>query len=488
VTHRVTRSAHVACCAAVLALPAAALVWIGCTSTPDNTPAGVGPVDPGGTFGAEIVVHVTGGGRVVSAPAGIDCPRECHYGFMYDPAGPGAKQGVQLTAQTAQGWRFTGWQLNNVTAKSRGKAAESCQPFARPTSPGPGIDPTAATIALAPGETQGTPATTEIGCAPGPVPVAYDVTATFVRENPVDGGGDGGDAGAPDQLYDTAAAGAVGRKIFVRNSRVYWQWDVVTTGTQSGLSMGFTTGGSRTDLVPLGPQITQFYVGGLVVYQNVTPNLYTQSLTGTNTTLLSAAVTCSAVSADTTYAYCRSAGNLLRWTPQTPLASGLAAGSDLWVDAYGILYSDTSGGAVYQLPVGGVADGGVPADGGTPVAVGQSQPASAVGSSTLYAIWITNEGGGVNSLKITSRAGGGPVTVLDAQIGIKDFATDGAFVYYTVVPSNARGASSIRRISVGGGTPVPLRSGLYDVGGIATDGAFVYWTDGDGRVFRAPRS
>jgi hypothetical protein len=471
---------RLACFGLLAASPLIAGAWLGCSSSSSND-ANNGPVDPGGTFGAEVVVHINGAGHVFSSPLGLECPGTCFFRFMYDPAGPGAKKGVQLTAEAPIGWKFSGWQFNTVAAKGRAKGPESCQPYTRQTSVGSG-DNGSPTITVMPGEVPATTVNADAICGGQNLPTAYDVTATFTPDpSQLDAGSDASDGGVVDQIFDAPTAGAVGGKIFYRSGRVYWQWDVPGAPTQSGISSGLASGGSRTDLVPLGAQITNFYVYNAVLYQNAS-GFYSMPTTGGAATPLLQPSSCVAIAGDTSYAYCRTTSAISRHlgATTTPFASGLPTGTDLFVDTVGVLYSDSTGGSVNQIPTTPVPDAGTPTP--TVITTGQVAPSGVAayqGSST--AVWLTSGG----SLKSALRTSNATVTTLDTQTGLKDFAVDFNYVWYTVVPSTARGAASIWRVPVSGGVPVMIRQNLYNPGGIATDGSYVYWTDGDGRVNRA---
>lgn len=54
------------------------------------------------TVRSELRVSVSGGGKVVSSPAGISCPAACSATFEGD-------RRLQLTPRAAKGWRFRGW-------------------------------------------------------------------------------------------------------------------------------------------------------------------------------------------------------------------------------------------------------------------------------------------------------------------------------------------------------------------------------------------
>jgi hypothetical protein len=469
---------------------------MGCSSSSTSGPPA--PPDPGGTFGAEILVHVVGAGRVTSAPVSVDCPQACFQKFLFDSSTKNSQ--IALTAQPTTNWKFTGWTFNKTTSGTRGRGSDDCQPLTRATNDAPGgADLSAPTIALASGETQGTPPKGKEGAcgATGNVPLAYDLTATFVPLPALPDAGpdaaDAGDAGPVDPpLFDAPVTGAKGGKIFVRSSRVYWQW---SASGQSAISMGFTTGGSRTDLFGLGGQLTAFNVTtSSVLYQTSAQTFVSIPLGGGTPFPLPGAPACSAISGDSSYAYCRSGGSIYRWylfgvtndggTPPQ-WASGLATGNDLAVDFSNFYYSDPFNGTVNAIPLSGGIDGGTPAI--LSIATGQLSPSETqISSSTVF--WTTFDNGSTNgTVSSASRFGGGITTSLASKPFVKTFTVDtsSGYVWFTSVPSSNPGASSIWRVSTSGGVPTLFRQNLTDVGGVATDTSYVYWTAGDGRVYRA---
>ncbi len=472
-----------------LATPAAIVVWAGCSSSSSNN--GLAKPDPGGTFGAEIVLHIVGGGRVVSTPEALDCPGgadACFHRFIVDP---GAKPDIALKAETATNWRFSGWTFNNTSPGTRGKGGDSCQPFTRASSPAPGgVDLSNPEIKVPTGSTGGTPPKRQEGLCASDVPLAYDVTATFVYspipdagQDVEDTGYDAADAGAVPSIFDPPALGATAGAIFYKNSRLYWQWD---SGGQSAIGTGFTSGGSRTDYVALGPVITAFNVNGYVAFQS-SNGFGAIPLTGGSTIPLAGAPSCAAVTTDSSYAYCRTTSDVRRWdlfgtdagAATTILASGLPSGPDLGVDSSYLYYSATSAGTVNSVLLSSLSllDGGTP----TPniIASGQSSPSN-VQVYSSYALWQTSSG----SLGQAFRSGGGAVTTLDTKSGLRNFVVASGYVWYVVAPSSAQGASSIWRVSYAGGTPTLVHAGLTDVRGITSDGSYVYYTQGDGKVYR----
>ena len=68
----------------------------------ESSPSEPGRGAPTPSRTVALAVNVEGTGRIVSDPAGIDCPGQCTARFA-----PGAS--VTLTSSTAEGWRFDGW-------------------------------------------------------------------------------------------------------------------------------------------------------------------------------------------------------------------------------------------------------------------------------------------------------------------------------------------------------------------------------------------
>jgi hypothetical protein len=460
--------------------------------------------DAGATFGLEIRVVVSGAGRVTSDNGGIDCPTACFSKVVFDSP-PGTP--VKLTAESTVGWRFGGYTFNPRAAGTRGQGPDNCQPIMRQTLGAPGgVDPSQPQITLAPGQTQGTPPVGQESACAGwtAVPVAYDLTATFVPGG-LDGGdggdagdagaGDGGDAGIDIPLYASTVLGATGNRIFVRNGYLLWQWDYAG---QSVITAAYSSGTFRTDIVTSTSTIRVFNVSPYwAIYQNVQGLYYMPiSTTATPTALTAApdggpAPTCVAVTSDNTYAYCRTAGpggQLLRWAigsannMPTLLATGLPAGADLAVDLNGIYGSDTSLGYVDRILLTGVPDGGIPTP--STVGTGYSTP-TAVTVQSNYVFWADYYGG-----HDAYWTGGSNYTFtgFSSLFNTKFVALDGitySDVWFATVPTS--GYSSIYYSTPFGGTPRQLRSNLNGVGGLAVDSTYFYWTGGDASVYRHPR-
>jgi len=477
---------------AVLGLPVCGLYLqtAGCSSSSSNGPT---TAPPGGTFGALVTVHVVGGGRVHSSPAGVDCPGSCAHSFIFDQATDGALAGVTLTAEGTAAWKFTGFTFNQVNVAGRGEGPAACQPITRPSSgPPPGVGVNAATMTLPPAEVSGT-SEAEGGAFCGAytkLPAAYDITATFVSTMPQEGGTvDGGmDGGGPDMLYDRPTSNAIGRRIFYmeNTSQVLWQTD---DGAQSTISYGAVSGFSH-GTVATSSLISKFWGGtGAVAYQS-SGSLYGVFSPYTTSTLFSFAPTCAALTADSTYAYCLGTdGTFARWShfsPSTtiPLDNGFFNVSSLDNDPAQsfAIFSDTIGNVSRVSTT--TFDGGMPqTDAGlVQVATGQLSPHEIhVANQTAY--FITNTSQIVSAPVI----GGGPVSTIGiSHSGLTSFAVDPfeSFIVAAIVPSTATGASSVIRISLPGGTTTTIRSGLTGVGGVATDGNYVFWTDITGRVFK----
>jgi hypothetical protein len=480
------------------------LVWAagsyGCSSD-ESKPTGLGVPDPGGTFGVEANVTVRGGGRVVSEPSTVECPGNCSHRFILEPGSEAATKGVKLTASTVtgSGWRFNGWQFETIPIPASGRGPDSCQPITRPSSVPPGFDANNPVLTLPAGEVSGTPPVgQEAVCGSFTrVPIGYVVAANFVRDDSqLDAGQDSGGGEIP---IFASPTNAVGKKLFYKSSRLFWQYDIgAGSYIASGDSPASSTPGTPQVLVGNGVNaLTAFNLSvqsSYLVYQ-IGGGLFTMSYSGTSPTQTAAPPTCSAVAADSSYAYCRvSPGtSVARWslgsssTPSTVFGS-IPAGTDLAVSSSSgyIAYSDPAAGSVYAGLNSFTIDAGAPAQ--PPIATGQATPGDVQVTST-YAVWINS--GGTPSIQSAFLTGGaGTVNAIASKAGLKAFALDSTSattVYYLVAPSG--GTASIERASITGGTaPVVVKSGI---GGnpvaIAVDTTYVYWLTADGKVFRAPR-
>ncbi|WP_394822933.1 hypothetical protein [Pendulispora albinea] len=473
---------------AAASVSALALWSYGCSSNDNPSSPGLGKADPGGTFGVQAMVHVTGAGRVLSAPAGIDCPGTCASILLFDPSSAAATTAreVTLSATASAGWRFAGWDFESIDAPGHGRGADPCQPIVRRTNT-PSADPSSNVIKLAAGEQDGTPPQGQDCAGVTKVPLAYSVTAKFVR---LDAPPDGGSEGTP--LY-ACPAPATGRKLFHKGGRLLWQCD---SSGQSTIWSGDTSGAATAAQFASAASIQAFQVdpyASHAVYQTGPSEVYarnTSSGTSAVRALGTVPTTCSALTADGLNGYCRSLDSLFRWPLESSatgsiVATGLPSGSDLTIDgspATNVYFSESSSsaGGVYFLPVAAL-DGGAP--GRTPVATGQVLPLLGYVSSTT-AYWQN----GAQSIVSASKAGGGaPATLQSRTTGIRSFVYDPlmARIYFLYAPSTGAGASSIEWVVSGSTVSTVTKSGLTNPVALAVDGSYVYWLSGDGRVFRA---
>ncbi len=473
-----------ATCVIVLGLsPVIAVAWsAGCSESIEG--GGGNFVDPGGTYGAEISLTVTGRGRVTANLPGVDCPGDCFAKYIFSNAtADGAAGGLTLKAHPTPGSTFKGWSFSADPIGSRGRGRDNCNPITRPGSMPP-VSPTSLEISVPFGEVEGNaPPGKENECAGfRKVPVVYKVTANFETEIP-----DAGvDAGEGEILYQSPGAGSTGMDIGLAGGKLFWRY---SSGSYHGVAYGdFPTGAAPQTAIPLVSPVnwlSQFEVDpNGVVYQSSGGSVSFISSLGTPqvTTMSPSAGTCYAVAVDTSSnVYCRTSTSIVRWpSPYTaiePVWNSVPFGYDLLIDNDKIYYSTSSG--IYTLPLEG-GDGGT----ASPTLYTSSIPDRLQGiessgpylwwaSSYLYAcskascLTPTNTGSSVGASGITSER----------------MAADTSSIYFWAATS-----STIYRSYYGGGTSTTVfKSGLSGIGGIAADSSYVYWTQSDGSVRRAPK-
>lgn len=469
--------------------PVAVMSAVGCSSSESSQ--GMTSVDPGGTYGAEVSLAITGRGRVISTNAGnsIDCPSRC-YGRLVldDKSAPGAPQSVTLKAIPTPGARFLGWEFASDSLGTRGRGPDECNPVSRPAV-SPQVDPTAAEITLPFGEVEGKPPAANAGqcSATYTVPLAYRVVAKFdTTTSNLDGGVDGGDAGGGDVFVQPPQVGAIAREIGLSGSYLYWRWDA---SGSSGISMTSTFGGASASTVQnLGSSVTQFAVTSYgAIWQRSDGSLSYVTSGSTSASSLFGAPTCVAVTLDSQGAYCRSsAGQIVSWTlggtGPTVQYTNVPTGYDLATDGSYFYFSTdpgtVSGGSILYATRPGPGDGGTF---NTVVSSRTGPQKLQVNSSRL--LWLESSGGTSTVNTNSSRFSSIAYTAVGPATGLFALAPDTSSTYVWGATS-----STITRGYYAGGQQTTFKSGLVGVGGIAVDSSYVYWTQTDGRVYRASRS
>ncbi len=236
--------------------------WPACESEAPGPP---GEIDPGPTFGAEIVLSIVGRGSVTSNPTGIDCPSSCFARVVLaDPSVDGGDAGIALSPNETIGAHFVGWTFAEVDLGVRARGPSQCSPMTRKSTT-PSVD-TSRVLTVPFGETTGTPPRgREEECAAfTTVPVAYAVTATFEDDfvPPLP------DADLPDgglvQLFDSPGTGPA-KEIGLAGGYVYWRYE---QNGLSGIASAFPGSNQVDVLVSPFDVITRFHVDTHVVFQH----------------------------------------------------------------------------------------------------------------------------------------------------------------------------------------------------------------------------
>jgi hypothetical protein len=469
-------------------VPILAVAWsAGCS---DSTDGGGGNfVDPGGTFGAEITLTVTGRGRVTANIPGLDCPSDCFAKYIFPSAtADGAAGGLTLKAQPTPGSSFKGWSFAAEPIGSAGRGPESCNPIKRPGSL-PAVAAAALEISLPFGEVEGTPpAGKEAECAAyRKVPTVYKLTANF----DVDIVDAGVDAGSGELLYASPTVGATGLDVGIAGGRLFWRY---SSSGYHGIAYGdLPTGSAPQTAFPIVSPVSsidQFEVDPSgVVYQIGSTVRFISSIgTPQVQTMSPPAGTCYAVAADTLgNVYCRTFNSIVRWpnpyiTQQT-VYTGIPFGYDLLIDNGKIYYSASSGpsgSGIYSLSLS-AGDGGTAA----PTLFASTSTAgslSGLESSGSYIWWASS------SLYACSAASCFTPTNTGSSIGATGvtgarMANDTSSIYFWAASSS----TIYQSYYAGGASTTVFKSGLSGIGGIAADSSYVYWTQGDGSVRRAPK-
>lgn len=484
---RVVRSLTIA---ALVVGPLGALAFLGCSD--EAATQGMVSVDPGGTYGAEVSLSVTGRGRVISTEGtSIDCPGRCFGRLVVsDRSAAKAPDSVTLKAIPTPGARFLGWSFESGALATRGKGQDPCNPVTRPTLE-LSVDTRAEELTLPFGEVNGTAPPGAAGCASAyAVPNAYRVVAQFESTaTPLEAGvrdASGGDAGTAEVFSAPFVTGAVAREIGIAGGYVYWRWD----GPSSyGVSYGSASGSFPSVVQQSTTPISRFEVDTYgAVWQRADNALSFVTAGSASPISISNAPACAAVAIDASAVLCRTAGPngaILSWTTggtgPTIQYSFVPAGTDLAAESSYLFFSGDpgtlGGGTIHYATRPG------PGDGGTYVAAvtGRTAPTKLQSNGSRLA-WLESGSGLGTIFTNSSRFSATNYAAIGPAAGLQFIALDPSATYVW-----GASTSSIVRGYYAGSQQTTFRTDLVGVGGIAVDSSNVYWTQSDGRVYRASR-
>jgi hypothetical protein len=462
---------------------------MGCGDDDNATSTALGKADPGGTWGAEVNVTVTGLGRVTSAATGIDCPTgSCFSKFIFDSnSADGANGGAVLQATPTLGAQFLGWSFEAVTLPASGRGPDNCNPLQRAASV-PSGNMTASTITLPYGEIDGKPPTgQELACAPyTKVPLAYKVTAAFSTTATITDGGveSGVDAGGPTVIYQGTVGDIAAKDLGFVGANMFWHSG--TTTIDVGYSPNSSPPQFATKLTnPASAiQLWQITPNGIVFTDN-SNNVYSVS-SGSVTNVGSSGInSCSAVWEDSFQnIYCRTFSTIIvfksqgfSWDPPITLYTGVASGNSIVVESSGgpIYYGTTN--AIVSVPVAG-NDAGLPTT--TTIVNGAFSPSRLTPSPSGFA-WTEGSNGGFMT---TSKAAGAFKNTISAVQGLVTSITYDSSTETYVFTSN-EGIYLVTAFSPSGSL---FKSG-FNFASAAANSSYVFWTQtSDPNVYRANRN
>jgi hypothetical protein len=467
-------------------MPSAIMAWAGCSSSKSDGTSG-GFVDPGGTFGAEVSVVVTGRGRVLSATPGIDCPGSCFTKYIFTSgAADGAAGGLVLKAIPTPGLSFKGWHFDTSPSGSAGRGPDNCNPVQRPGSTPPGAG-NGVDLTLPFGEATGSaPAGQEGACAGfTQVPLAYKITAEFDSDLPP--GDSGVDAGPSETVYLPANGSSTAYDLGMVGSALYWRYN---NGVGDGVAYGsFPTEGvsqspSIVSSASSGQTITLFQVDANGVIYQTSSGLFAVRSNSSFPTQVGTSIppTCNALSMDSSYnVYCRTSSSIVTWsypsyTTMTTLYSGVPFGSTLVVESsFGQMYYGSSS-AIEAISVSG--DGGL----ASPTLVVSAIAPTHLRPSSSH-LWWLDASGYVYATASKSTLTSSTDTGIPSSLSYRYFSPD---------PSNSSAfwvaSDTAIHHAVYAGTSKPFRTGMSSINGMAADYQYVYFTQTDGTIKRASRS
>lgn len=459
--------------------PVGALAWAGCSD--DDNGGGLLAADPGGTHGAEVVLNVSGLGRVVSLTPGIDCPGTCFTKYAFPSAtADGAAGQLRLKAEPTSGAKFLGWTFETTPGPAAGRFPE-CNPITRPATQPP-VNASDLEIGLPFGEAVGTaPPGKEASCSGAlKVPVLYNITAKFEATLPDTGGGGSGEI-----VYQppSGTTGALARRMGMMSGILYFEF---TSTTGSGIAFGTNPQNDSAQpaqqLVAPTDTITRIDFDPSGIAYQTSFGSFAIFPGDLSTTALSGGPNCTAMKVDAFGdVYCRAGTALWRWNAgaydfaPTQLYDSLASGQDFEVTSNATFYTTPS--EIRTIPTD-LGDAGA----SSIIVSGQSSPQRLVDDGSNF-FWSTLSSGVFTSMRTPSSiaysTGVPSGTVVQLAV---DTSIGGAWVAQT---------NAIYQVSYSSIVPTdkqPFQSGLSGVGGVAVDTSYVYWSDGDGTVRRAPKS
>lgn len=483
----------------VLALglaPIAAIAWMGCGDDDATVASGLGKPDPGGTWGAQLAISVVGRGHV-SGPK-LDCPSTCFSTIVFpNNAADGATGGVTLKAEPPPGGRFLGWSFEPANLGGSGRGPDLCNPVMRAAAV-PSVDPSATTITLPYGETDGTsPVGREAQCgAYKKVPLAYKVVATFSGDLADSGptneagldGGDGGDGGGGDPVVFNLPVGSsptvLGR---TSNGYVYFTYNTSTLAVglspeSSSLPQIYSTVTSTLQSIskfkvePSGLVMLDIF-GDLKAVRQSSP---TSLLTVGSTSSLGS---CLAVAMDSSSnVHCRLSTSIATWKwngvsyASTPTQTfvDLPSGSDLAVDTSNFYYSTSS--SIESVPLNGT-DASAPTQ-----VISSTFSVSRTVAGTSKLAWLQSSSVQVS----TDKASGSPFTstgITIAQVGVLFGIAFDPLDSFTVY---AGGSSGIY-LYPGAGVPTTVKTGKLFTGMAVGSSYVLYSVSGDNRIYRVAK-
>ena len=331
--------------------------------------------------------------------------------------------------------------------------------------------------------------------APPPIDAGHDVATD-------DGGEDAGlDASTkgPVMLFDAPAVGAVGRRLFVKGTALFWQYDV---GGKSFIARGETSGGPRVDIVESDELISPSDVRETVVWQTASGKLFTRSTAAAPEvpTPLANATSCNAVTSSTSHVFCRGKdATIVRWPKAggagVVIASLVPEGPDLVTDDTALFLTEDQGN-VSRMSVNGFAGGGPPvappAGSYVVLAKNQASPRGLIvgvpGDGVVY--WMTGPAASARIRGCSKTNGSNAATAGPALVGAAGFTQysprAGAFVEL----EDGGAASSVvlvRFTSQSQTQPFHTSAaGVADLASPSLPGTPIYWIDDLARVWTSP--
>ncbi|MBS2019506.1 MAG: hypothetical protein JST00_41980 [Deltaproteobacteria bacterium] len=431
------------------------------------------------TWGAELVVNVSGGGSVVSAGPGIACPGVCYARIVPDLAVDAAPRGITLRAIPAAGFRFVGWKADPARIAGHGPGPPECNPLRRRgQTPDLGA---AGEVTLPFGEDDGfpPPGMSEKCAEYSRVPIAYNLTATFEKE-----------ASEASDVWAQLPAGFA-NDLTVSSTRVFVR-HVSNEGLLRVLSLPLAAPTTIASYPASSSVTPAFDMTHHVVWQEPNTTVVVIDRERDVRTTFRPGVSCTALASSASFVFCRTFDRrLFRWTLDgnnlAILHSALPQGVPMTASATHVylVVDDGATSSIQRLPIAIAGDAGAPSL--EPITLGLASPSHLRADDRFVYAAVQGAVDGVARFPV---GGGTPATFsLSANdlLYVPDPPAGEPLVWAATSESGSSWKIGSYRRTDTTQTGTIARELRRAVRGLAVDASYFYWTDDTDKIYRGRR-